>query len=206
MRIPRHLKMVTDLIFNHSQDIGSMLIATTILGWVASSTAQVLGIIKNDKYSKEQKNFMINQEIGDAMINIGTFFIITTPIKKLASKMVSTGKLLPKSLQRILIKNNDGPNLGKLDFKVIDRPYLSQDMKKTYNSFHNFMSTSSAVLGGIISSNIVTPILRNKYAAKRQHKLQDIQKPIDNQKPNINTINTKYTSTFSQFKKHNLSI
>jgi len=183
-----------------------MLIATTILGWVASSTAQVLGIIKNDKYSKEQKNFMINQEIGDAMINIGTFFIITTPIKKLASKMVSTGKLLPKSLQRILIKNNDGPNLGKLDFKVIDRPYLSQDMKKTYNSFHNFMSTSSAVLGGIISSNIVTPILRNKYAAKRQHKLQDIQKPIDNQKPNINTINTKYTSTFSQFKKHNLSI
>ena len=84
MKISRHLKSVTSYLFEHcSKDIGSMIIWTTIAGWIASSTAQILGIYKNSKYTNEQKKFMINQELADAGMNILSYFAITCQQKLL---------------------------------------------------------------------------------------------------------------------------
>ena len=184
MNIPPQIIKFNNMIFDKfSNDIGNMLIVTTILGWIASSTAQIIGISRNSKYSKEQKRFMIRQEMGDAAMNIGSFFLITKPIKLFASKLVSCGKIIPHIVQNTAIKNGDLKNLGKLHFNLSEQPYLGSDVKKAYNSFNNFMGTSSAVLGGILSSNLVTPILRNRYASKRQDKPLIYRTTISKQSP-----------------------
>lgn len=212
MKIPTQVKNVTDYIFDKwSKDIGSVLIWTTIGGWVASSSAQILGIMGNQKYSKEQKNFMIHQEIGDAAINIGSFFIITTPLKKLATKLVKTGKITSFAIKRPIRKHGDIKKIGNYDFNIKKLPYFSSELEKPYNSFSNFMGTSAAVIGGILSSNILTPILRNRYASRCQAKKQTLfLKKIEasdtlsmNYKP-LRQIDSK--SPFANFKGRNLSI
>ena len=61
MKLHSFVKKTTDFIFDKcSKDIGAALIWTTIAGWIASSSAQIIGIHRNSKYSKEQKKFMKN--------------------------------------------------------------------------------------------------------------------------------------------------
>ena len=206
MNIPPQVKRITDFIFDKcSKDIGSMLIWTTIGGWVASSAAQIWAIVRNPKYTKEQKSFMIPQEISDAAVNIGAFFLITTPIKKLATKLVTTGKIIPNAVRKAIIRNHDKAKIGKLDFNITKTPYWGE-VEKTFNSFHNFMTTSAAVVGGVVSSNIVTPILRNRIASNRNSNIV-VPKKYSNDVSSIkkNTIPIK-NCPFEQFRKTNISI
>lgn len=182
MKLHSLVKKATDFIFDKcSKDVGAVLIWTTITGWIASSAAQIIGIRSNSKYSKEQKRFMTNQELGDAAVNILSYCILTMPLKKLSTKLVSTGKILPNNIRKLIIRNGDGRKLGKLDFNIPDTPYFS-GVEKSFNSFNNFMSTSAAVAGGTVASNIITPILRNRFASHRQN--ISLNKPYsENSKP-----------------------
>ena len=83
----------TTLYRNYGENPGKMLVHTGVLGWILSSLAQVSAIVLNDKISTEQKSFLIPQEIADAGINIISFYLITSSFKRIASKLVSTGKL-----------------------------------------------------------------------------------------------------------------
>lgn len=169
MKLHSLVKKATDFIFDKcSKDVGAVLIWTTITGWIASSAAQIIGIRSNSKYSKEQKRFMTNQELGDAAVNILSYCILTMPLKRLSTKLVSTGKILPNNIRKLIIRNGDGRKLGKLDFNIPNTPYFS-GVEKSFNSFNNFMSTSAAVAGGTVASNIITPILRNRFASHRQN-------------------------------------
>lgn len=195
MKIPSQITSITNFIFEKcSKDIGNMLIGTTIAGWVASSTAQVIGISRNKEYSKKQKQFMVRQEMADAAINIGSFFLITTPIKLFASKLVSSGKIIPNIVKTIATKNGDLNNLGKLKFNLSKQSYLGSEARKAYNSFNNFMGTSAAVIGGVISSNLVTPVLRNRYASNRQNKTLTKHNSVPK------------TSPFNNLKTHSMSV
>lgn len=200
MEISRHLKATTNYLFEHcSKDIGSMIIWTTIAGWVASSAAQILGIYKNSKYTNKQKKFMINQELADAGVNILSYFAITMPTKSFAKKLVATGKIIPKSVRTVIIQEKAQNKLGKLNFDISKEPYFTK-IEKPFNSFNNFMGTGAAVLGGTISSNIVTPILRNRFASKRQAMPSRFDSTNDaNQSIRLNT-------AFDAFRKTSLSI
>ena len=61
----------------YGDDIGKMLVHTGVIGWILSSAAQVVAIVINDKIPKEQKMFLIPQEIADAGVNIASFYLIT---------------------------------------------------------------------------------------------------------------------------------
>ena len=50
----------------------SFLFITAALGWVLASAAQTVGLIRNKELSKEDKKFLIPQEIADGAANIGT--------------------------------------------------------------------------------------------------------------------------------------
>lgn len=204
MKISRHLKSVTSYLFEHcSKDIGSMIIWTTIAGWIASSTAQILGIYQNSKYTNEQKKFMINQELADAGMNILSYFAITMPTKAFAKKLVTTGKILPRSVRAVIRQAKDGKKIGNVDFDISKQTYFSK-IEKPFNSFSNFMGTSAAVLGGTISSNIVTPILRNRFASKRQSMPSRFDTREDTTKTTISPLKTN--SGFNNFRKTSLSI
>ena len=84
---------------NYGENPGKMLVHTGVLGWILSALAQISAVVFNDKISPEQKMFLIPQEIADAVINIVSFYTITSTFKIVAFKLVSTGKLTTKPIK-----------------------------------------------------------------------------------------------------------
>ena len=163
----------TSLYKNYGENPGKMLVHTGVLGWILSSLAQISAVAFNDKISPEQKSFLIPQEAADAAINILSFYVITSSFKNLASKLVSTGKLTTRAIKNGLL--NAGireADIGSFNFNIdnlITNQNLTQ-LKKDYKPFKNGVDVVASTIGSIISCNIVTPILRNQYAAKKQKK------------------------------------
>ena len=165
---------------NFRKDASKMLIATGVAGWSLSSLAQIVGILFNPKISNEQKSFLVPQELADAAVNIGLFFVFTQVAKKTVSKLFSTGKFAPKSVRNYLNERKDlyEKKIGKLDFDLDE--VLKQDMgnfpKENYWACKNYGTTLATVGAGVISSNIITPIIRNNMASKMQKNYLDMKK------------------------------
>ena len=105
--------------------------------------------------------------MADAAINIISFYVITSSFKNLASKLVSTGKLSTVKIKNYIKSKVANPSeyIGKLSSNIEkDFPEIKGD----YKAFKNGVDVVASTVGSIISCNIVTPILRNEYAAKRQ--------------------------------------
>ncbi len=169
-------KFKTMLYKNYGENPGKMLVHTGTLGWVLSSLAQITAIGFNDKISGEQKSFLIPQEIADATVNIISFYAITNTMKTIASKLVSTGKLTTPHIKQFLMKNNlmsKSPNMknyvGKIDFDI-SKIANFDEIATDYKNFKNGVDVVASTLGSILSCNIVTPIIRNQYAANEQKK------------------------------------
>lgn len=174
----------------YAKNPGKMLKHTGAIGWALSSLAQVCAIIFNDNLKKEQKMFMIPQEIADAAVNIISFFAITSTFTSIAVRGVRCGKILPKNVKNYLkvILHNRIPKkkiaskLGKIGFNV--ERYLKQlppQLRADYRGFKNGVDVIATLIGSIISCNFVTPILRNIYASHKQK--ENIAKMNTPQKP-----------------------
>ena len=59
--------------------------------------------------------------------------------------------------------------VGKLDFNIAEQDKFGP-LADHYKSFRNGVDVVTSTVGSIISCNILTPILRNEYASKRQKK------------------------------------
>lgn len=152
---------------NFSEDPGKMLLHTGTLGWILSSLAQVTAVVFNDKIPKEQKTFLIPQEIADACVNIGSFYLITNSFTKFANKMVTTGKWRTPKIDMFLKKNNLKKHIGSFDFNIKELANY-EDIKKDFKPLASGVTIAASTLGSVISCNIVTPVLRNMYASKKQ--------------------------------------
>lgn len=158
---------------NFRKDASKIIIWSGVAGWTLSSLAQIGALIFNNKISKEQKSFLIPQEFADAAVNIGSFFLITQFAKSTAAKLFSTGKFAPSKVRSYLNKHADkyADKIGKLDFNLDS--VLKNDHRfpqKEYYGCKNFGTTIATIGAGILSSNIVTPIVRNNMASKMQKK------------------------------------
>lgn len=166
-------KLLTWVADKFSKDASKMLIFTGVAGWTLSSLAQIGAILFNPNISKEQKSFLIPQELADAAVNIGSFFLITQVAKKTVSKLFSTGKFAPQKVRDFLNKNKElyGDKVGKVHFDLDEVLKATKDFpKEEYWATKNFYTTLATVGAGVVSSNIITPIVRNKMAAKMQKK------------------------------------
>ncbi|MBQ9688926.1 hypothetical protein IJV79_04755 [bacterium] len=173
-----------------SKGLGSMLILTSALGWGLASTAQVFGILKNDKYSKDEKAYLVRQEIADGALNILSFCAITTGCKNLSRMLVDSGKIMTPKIDRFCKKQgfdlskpkssiskylNDGIENCVQRIKSAqgqDVKQIRQEMYKlrafnnqTFKPFESGAEVFGTLAGGIVASNIITPICRNKIAA-----------------------------------------
>ena len=91
----KFLKNMSEKIYEHfNESSGKMLLTTGVIGILASSLAQSVAILLNNKYSSSQKGFMIPQELTEGLITVFSMFFITKPIQKISSKMVKSGKIL----------------------------------------------------------------------------------------------------------------
>lgn len=159
---------------NFKKNTAKMLIWTGVAGWGLSSLAQIVAIMINPKISKEQKSFLVPQEFLDAVVNVGSFFLVTQATKKMISKMASTGKVAPMRVRQYLNKHKDlyGDKIGKLDFDLDEVLKQKADFPKdSYYTYKNFITTVGTVGASVLSSNIITPVIRNYTAS-------DVQKNI----------------------------
>lgn len=157
---------------NFRKDPSKMLVMTGVAGWMLSSMAQIAAVLFNPKISKEQKSFLIPQECADAAVNIGSFFLVTQMTRKYVSKLFSTGKLAPKAVRDYLSKRKDlyADKIGNVHFDLDE--VLKNDRinfpKEEYWACKNLGTTVATIGAGVLSSNIITPIVRNNMAAKMQ--------------------------------------
>lgn len=115
-------RIKTSLFKSYSGDAGKMLLHTATLGWIFSAAGQIFGIATNKEVSKEQKKFLIPQEMADAAINILSFYTITAFAQNSAKRLASSGKIITPAIRKFcekyeipLVKNaqNEFTNIGK---------------------------------------------------------------------------------------------
>jgi len=197
---------------NYGDNIGKMLIHTGVIGWVLSSLAQVAAIVINDKIPKEQKMFLIPQEIADAGVNIASFYLITQSFKSVAEKLTKSGKWTIKSVRNFLTDSNLTKRVGKKGFDILSDANLPQELADKHKQFSAGIDVIATTIGSILSCNIVTPIIRNQYASKRQknsiakmnERYQPVEKPTFTRMPSINDFQSsaynKHTTFSSSLK------
>lgn len=151
-------------------DPSKMIIRTSVIGWAISSAAQIFAIAANQKIKKEQKGFLIPQELYDAVTNIAAYLLITMTTKRTVSKLFSSGKWTTKNIRGFLHKNAElyGKKVGNVDFdlgKVLEN---DKNLLHEYETTKSFGTTAATIGAGIVSANIVTPLIRNKMASSIQ--------------------------------------
>lgn len=165
---PNFDKYLENIWNNYSKDPAKMLVHTGTIGWALSSAAQITAILFNDKISAKEKTFLIPQETFDAVVNIGSFYLLTTGIKNFSKKLVTTGKILPKSIKNYMENSPFKHSYGKGNFNMEKdlTPLTSfESHKKQYTAFKNIFTTGATIGASILSCNIVTPVLRNELAS-----------------------------------------
>lgn len=187
-------KNILNFISEHfRKDASKMLIWTGVAGWTLSSLAQIGAVLFNSKISDEKKSFLIPQELADAIVNIGGFFLITQFTKNLTGKLFSTGKFAPKKVLNYLEKNNliSKHKIGKLDTNLdLLLKKAPKNIENEYFACKDFGKTVATIGAGIFATNIVTPVIRNNMAAKIQKNYMDAKK----------------TTSQPTFKSHGLKI
>ncbi len=114
--------------------------------WGASSTGQVISIAKNKKISEKEKHFLIPQEIANGILNVSFFWTIALFAEKL-------GRFITEGKNPIVKVKGFEPRCQRQKVLVAG------------------MSAITGIIGGILASDIIAPVIRNKIAAKIQKRL-----------------------------------
>lgn len=173
--------MATKCYKRFSAEPGDLLLLTGTFGWILSSLGQISSIVFNDKISTKQKSFLIPQEGADAVVNIASFFVLTRTFTRFGEGLVKSGKLATNKIRddlAALAKNHPEikDKIGQRGFDIRKLPEMDElqpdkfdgKIHKHFFDLYDGVSFVSSTIGSIISSNIITPILRNKYASYRQ--------------------------------------
>lgn len=169
----------------YGEESGKMIVHAGVITWATASLAQIAAVVFNDKIPKDQKKFLIPQEIADGVINIAAFYVVTNSLKNIAGKLVSTGKWSTRGIRNFIEKNptykikmgDMSTNLGKT-FKE------NKEFHDTYDTFKGGAEMFASTIGSIASCNLVTPLIRNSWGASQQ------KKSINRDKNPINQIST----------------
>ncbi len=144
---------------------------TGVAGLALSCLAQTCAIIFNPKIDKKEKSFLVPQELADGILNSSLFWLFTSKTSDLAKKFVINKKIIPASLENILKKYKpSGQNLLTAEKHFLN--FLEQNggisAKKTGLTILNGAGLIGMIAGSILSVNIITPLIRNRIAAKIQ--------------------------------------
>jgi len=162
--------MKSNLYHKYGENPGTMLLHTGTIGWILSCAAQMIAIATNDKIEAKEKAFLLPQELSDGVINILSFYILTSSVKNIASLMTKNGKIANKAIKGYLNKHGLADKIGKADFNISETKNFGE-IKDEYISFKNGVDVLASTAGSVLSCNLVTPVLRNEFAARKQQEL-----------------------------------
>lgn len=143
-------------------NMGDFIRTTGTISWALSCIAYTCAVIFNDKIPKEQKKFLVPQEIIDGAINVTLYWTITSRLKKFGEIAVDKGLVLPKSLKSTFLKEVKKHPLVKPD--KVDWYLNNSTTLQEYLKFKKTFSIASSLAGSIVAVAIVTPITRNIVA------------------------------------------
>ena len=154
----------------YGRESGKMLVHAGLITWITSAVSQVVAVALNDKISPDQKKFLIPQEVADGALNVLAFYCITNTGKNIAGKLVSTGKWSTKAIRDFVEKNPLAKNIKMGDMSTnLGKTFRdNEEFHECYDKFKGGMDMFSAVVGAVASSNIITPIIRNRIGAEKQ--------------------------------------
>lgn len=159
-------------------DPGKMLIHTAAVGWGASSAAQIAGIALNNKIDANKKKFLIPQEFADAAANITLYYLITMSVKNKVENLFESGKIRFKPVMDAIRKEGQEKKLSIEKLFGNPNASVSQQLKELptakalYTSHKNGAIICATLIASVISGNVLTPFLRNLYAAHCQEKIK----------------------------------
>lgn len=130
--------------FAKNDNTARLIIVASTGCMILASIANLIGISIDRKTSKEEKLFLLPQEAADGVLNIGLYYFCSEAMRKAAVKAVDSGKLLFKDVA----KNSPEFTKGREGVALV-----------------------ASIIGSIVSSNIITPIIRNAIGAKARSKM-----------------------------------
>lgn len=163
-------KLKNTIYEKYGRESGKMLVHAGLITWITAAVSQVVAVALNDKVPPEQKKFLIPQEIADGALNVLTFYCITNTVKNVAGRLVSTGKWSTKGIRDFVARNPLAQNIKMGDMSTnLGKTFKeNKEFHDCYDNFKGGMDMFSAVVGAVTSSNIITPIIRNRIGAERQ--------------------------------------
>lgn len=154
----------------YGRESGKMLVHAGLITWATVCLSQVVAVALNKNVPSDQKKFLIPQEIADGALNIAAFYCITNSGKNIAGKLVSSGKWSTKAIRDFVANHPLGKNIkmGDMSTNLSKTFRENKEFHDCYDNFKGGMDMFSAVCGAVVSSNIITPIIRNRIGAQRQ--------------------------------------
>lgn len=164
----------------YGQNSGNLILHAGAAGWVLSSLAQIAAVYFNDEIPQAQKKFLIPQEMAEAVVNVGSFYLVTKSFKDVGQKLVKTGRWSNGAIRDFVKGKNI--KMGDLETNLEGTFKGNESFYNAFSPFKNGVDMITTTIGSVISCNIITPILRNKFGANRQknsmQEMQAINKPV----------------------------
>ncbi len=187
-------KYIAEKVFkNIESGSGNMILITSMTGIAFSCIAQTFAIFINKKYSVSQKAFMVPQELTEGVISIASMFAISKPCQKAASKIMKSGKIFTKDMATYMKKYDLIGKRGEYDFdfqksvkSIISKIENSDEFIKSnackqeeflaehhniikeFNAVSDATSAFATTAGSIMSTALISPLLRNYVASYYQ--------------------------------------
>ncbi len=153
-----------------SEGGGNMLIFMGALGWFTAAIAQIVVLNLNKKIPKEEKGFLIKQEVADGAVNCGMYLGFTKLVQTCVNWGLEKGKITSDTIQSIVEKTAIDK---KVDLtKHFEKNNISDLLKDKaddlakFKKFKNGVDICTNIIASIIACNIVTPLARNFIAGK----------------------------------------
>ena len=152
-----------------------------------------------------EKGLFLSEKVAKEILNLKPSNMPELALKdwkKLFSKTELKGKLSK------LLKSPQNLEIFKKAASTTEKNHITEAAKKALNVFENHknnVGTLSAIAASVLACNIITPIVRNKLAAKMQKKLQ-YNEDVETRKRQITTnITTKnpLPTSFKAFNNYN---
>lgn len=161
---------------HYGQNSGNMILHAGAAGWLLSSVAQVVALVFNDNIPKEQKKFLVPQEIADGFVNVLSFYLITKGFKDVGQKLVKSGKWSNLEIRNFVKKNDKTVKMGDFSTDIESKFKGNEEFHSAFGPFKTGVDMLTTTIGSVISCNIITPYARNYIGAILQ------KRSIDNDK------------------------
>lgn len=222
MNKPPMIKQIANYVYkNFTNDPGHFLLVSGAIGWAASCVNQTVAIMINDKIPKEQKYFLIPQEITDGIVNTLLYIAITKSFNIFGKKFVESGRIASPKIRKWL-EETKKPLCTK-DFSIPKEPEFNplntkkeyKELRDHYYQFADGIKFMFCTAGAVVSCDFVTPFVRNKIAAHRQKQslekdklamekvagpAQPMQNDMDKQPKKLSYYNNSYTNINGRMK------